>query len=43
MIGEDCNIGTNVIIEPGKLIGRKCNIVSMKRINENIPSEIKVM
>ncbi len=43
MIGEDCNIGTHVIVEPGKIIGRKCNIVSMKRIIENIPSQIKVM
>jgi glucose-1-phosphate thymidylyltransferase len=43
MIGEDCNIGTHVIVEPGKMIGRKCSIVSMKRINENIQSGIKVM
>ncbi len=43
MIGEDCNIGDHVIVEPGKIIGRKCNIVSLKRIIDNIPSENKVM
>jgi len=43
MIGEDCNIGSHVVVEPGKIIGRKCNIRSMKRIIENIPSNSKVM
>jgi len=43
MIGEDCNIGSNVVIEPGKIIGRKCKITPMKRIMDNIPSNSKVM
>ena len=43
MIGEDCNIGSHVVVEPGKIIGRKCNIRSMKRIIENIPSNSNVM
>jgi len=43
MIGEDCTIGSNVIIEPGKIIGRKCNINSLKIIRDNIPSNTKVM
>jgi len=43
MIGEDCNIGSNVVIEPGKIIGRKCKIAPLKRIIDNIPSNSKVM
>jgi len=43
MIGEDCNIGSHVVVEPGKIIGRKCQVRSMKRIIENIPSNSKVM
>lgn len=43
MIGEDCNIGSHVVVEPGKIIGRKCKISPMKRIIENIPSNSKVM
>jgi glucose-1-phosphate thymidylyltransferase len=43
IVGEDCKIGSHVIVEPGKIIGRKCDIVSMKRIIEYIPSGSKVM
>ena len=43
MIGEDCNIGSHVVVEPGKIIGRKCKIAPMKRIIENVPSNSKVM
>ena len=43
MIGEDCNIGSNVVIEPGKIIGRKCKITSIKNINQNIPTGSTVM
>ncbi len=43
MIGEDSIINDHVVVEPGVIIGRKCNINSMKRITENIPSESKVM
>jgi len=43
MIGEDCTIGSNVIVEPGVIIGRRCKIDHLKRINKNIPSESKVM
>jgi glucose-1-phosphate thymidylyltransferase len=43
MIGEHCTINDHVVIEPGIIIGRNCNISSMKRIIENIPSESKVM
>ena len=43
MIGEDCTIGSHVVMDPGIIIGRKCKITSMKRIRENIPSNTEVM
>jgi len=43
MIGEDCVIESHVVTEPGTIIGRKCNINSLKRIIKNLPSESKVM
>ena len=43
MIGEDCTIGSNVVVDPGKIIGRKCEIAPLKRIINNIPSNNKVM
>jgi glucose-1-phosphate thymidylyltransferase len=43
MIGDDCNIGSNVIVDSGKIIGRNCKISSMKRIIDNISSNSKVM
>ena len=43
MIGEDCTIGSNVVVDPGVIIGRRCRIDSLKKISKNIPSESKVM
>ncbi|MFW6121740.1 MAG: bifunctional sugar-1-phosphate nucleotidylyltransferase/acetyltransferase [Petrotogales bacterium] len=43
MIGGDCTIGSNVVIEPGIIIGRRCTIDPMKRIVRNVPSESRVM
>jgi glucose-1-phosphate thymidylyltransferase len=43
MIGEDCTIGRHVVVDPGIIIGRKCEITSMKRISKNISSGNKVM
>ena len=43
MIGEDCTIESQVVAEPGIIIGRKCKIAPLKRLNNNIPSESKVM
>jgi len=43
MIGEDCTIESQVVAEPGIIIGRKCKIASLKKLNNNIPSESKVM
>jgi glucose-1-phosphate thymidylyltransferase len=43
IIGEDCMIGSNVIVDPGVIIGRKCEIESLKRISKNIRSSSKVI
>ena len=43
MIGEDCTIGSNVVVESGIIIGRRCRIEPLKKISKNIPSESKVM
>jgi len=43
MIGEDCLIGSNVVIDPGLIIGRKTEIEPIKRIIKNIKSQSKVM
>lgn len=43
MIAEDCVIGSNVVVEPGMLIGRQCEISSLKRVMKNIPSQTNVM
>jgi glucose-1-phosphate thymidylyltransferase len=38
MIGEDCTIGHNVVIEPGRIIGRNCSISSLTRVMKHISS-----
>jgi len=43
MVGEDSLIESHVVVHPGKIIGRKCHISSLTRINKNIPSETTVM
>ncbi len=43
MIAEDCVIGSNVVVEPGMLIGRGCEISSLKRVMKNIASQSNVM
>jgi glucose-1-phosphate thymidylyltransferase len=43
LIGEDCTIKDHVVVDPAIIIGRKCNICSMKRINKNLKSNSKVM
>ena len=43
LIGEDCNFGNHVVVDPGIIIGRKCEIESMKRIRKDIKSNSKVM
>ncbi len=36
VIGEDSRIGNNVVIEPGVIVGAKCKIASLRRIDRNI-------
>ena len=43
LVGEDCSFGNHVVIDSGVIVGRKCEIDSMKRIRENIESNTKVM
>lgn len=43
MIGEDTIIDSHVVVQPGRIIGRKCRISPLTRINKNIPSESIVM
>jgi UDP-N-acetylglucosamine diphosphorylase / glucose-1-phosphate thymidylyltransferase / UDP-N-acetylgalactosamine diphosphorylase / glucosamine-1-phosphate N-acetyltransferase / galactosamine-1-phosphate N-acetyltransferase len=43
MIGEDCVLGSHVVVDPGVIIGRKCKIDSMKKISKEIPSNTCVM
>jgi len=42
-IGCGCEIGDNIVIEPGKIVGRNCIIGSLNVINKNISSESKVI
>ncbi|MEA2053557.1 MAG: bifunctional sugar-1-phosphate nucleotidylyltransferase/acetyltransferase [Candidatus Thermoplasmatota archaeon] len=42
-IGDDCEIGGNVVVEPGKIIGENCKINSLKVIDRDIPGGSKVM
>jgi len=43
LVGEDSSFGNHVVIDSGVIVGRKCEIDSMKRIRENIESNTKVM
>ena len=43
LIGEDTLIGSNVVVEPGIIIGRKCKINPLRRVIDNIPSQTTVM
>ena len=43
MIGEDCTIKSQVVVDPGRIIGRKCIISPMNHITKNITSESKVI
>jgi len=43
IIGEDCTIGSHVIVDPGIIIGRKCDIYPVKHIIKNVSSGSKVM
>jgi UDP-N-acetylglucosamine diphosphorylase/glucosamine-1-phosphate N-acetyltransferase len=43
IIGPYCSIGDHVFMDSGKILGRKCNVSPMKRIQQDIPSESNVM
>jgi UDP-N-acetylglucosamine diphosphorylase/glucosamine-1-phosphate N-acetyltransferase len=43
MIGEDSIIESHVVVLPGRIIGRKCQISPLTRITKNIPSGSSVM
>ena len=43
IIGEDCSIASHVVIDAGKMIGRRCIVNALKRIIYDLPSETKVM
>ena len=42
-VGEDCNIGSHVVVTPGVIIGRRCSVASQTRIVSHLVSESKVM
>lgn len=42
-VGSDCEIGANVVVEPGKRIGKKCIISSNKLIKDDIPNGSRVV
>ena len=37
MMGEGCNVGNNVVFQPGVIIGNYCQIQALKLIRGNIP------
>lgn len=37
-IGESCEIGSGVIVDPGKMVGMNCKIGALRRISENVKS-----
>ncbi len=43
MIGEDCRIGSKLVVDPGVIIGRGCQIAPLKHIQKSIPSMSHVM
>lgn len=43
MIAEDSTLQNHVVTHPGVIIGRQCLISSLKKINEDVPSETRVM
>lgn len=43
MIAEDSSIKSHVVTYPGVIIGRHCLISSLKQIQQDIPSETRVM
>lgn len=42
-IGDGCEIGDNVVIEAGKIVGTNCRVAPLSIINKNLPSGSKVI
>ncbi|MEF8879140.1 MAG: bifunctional sugar-1-phosphate nucleotidylyltransferase/acetyltransferase [Candidatus Thermoplasmatota archaeon] len=43
MIGENSEFESHVVVEPGVIIGRNCQVDSLKKIDRKIDSDTKVM
>lgn len=43
IVAEDCIIGSNVVVEPGILIGRQCKVSSLNKVVKNISSHTNVI
>jgi len=43
IVGEYCEIGNNVIVHPGTIIGNRCEIKSMKELRGKIPDKSMVV
>lgn len=43
MVGECCEMGSNVIAHPGTIIGNRCRIKSMKELSGKIPDGSRVV
>ena len=37
MLGEDCNLGNNVVAQPGVIVGNSCQIQALKTISGRLP------
>ena len=42
-VGENCNIGSNVVVEPGTIIGNGCRVASGRVVRGRIPDDSMVM
>lgn len=43
MLGEDCQIGDSVIVQPGVAVGNLCQVRTLKVIQENLPDKSLVV
>ena len=37
MLGEDCNIGNNAVVQPGTIVGNYCQVQPLKVVSGNLP------
>ncbi len=43
IVGENSEVGSHVVFEPGVVVGRNCRVSSLKKISENVESDSRVM